>query len=420
MTNNDDRAAVDLMRPLRDVDPTDGPPPRYDVSSAMRQADTIRHRRMAVGAFVAVAAVALAVGVPLGLRSHPHGGPTATAASPSASVRPSSSPTPKGQRPTLTSAADLPLANCTVDTLPVPAGVGAYTAWVGGYVDPTGRYLAGSLIKPFTLPLSDYKPGKAVLVDLQTGHVTLIPIADGGASGVNASGTVIGTTGPNYIGWVYRNGHVSPLPKFKGSPIAPSAINANGDIVGHATVGNTDTSVIVRANQPGIVKELLPKGIYVDTITDNGTIAGRYHDKPWIGDGKGDGRTLPTDATDPRGEVYKITGDYAVGWGLNDHGQGLFPMVWNLANGVLTPYPMVPLWQVATDGTVVGDVSDGDNRVGLIGHNGVLQRLPTGAASDLQVVVDDMTADGHTVVGKRRTSATVSGPISEVGLIWHC
>src|SRR5262245_15909566 len=181
MTNHDDRAAVDLMRPLRDANPNDGPPPRYNVSSAMRHGDAIRHRRMAVGVFVAVAVVALAVGIPLGLRPSHHVGPP-VASSPSPSVRPSPSPTPKGLRPTLKSAAELPLANCTVDTLPVPAGVGPYSTWAGSSVDPTGRYLAGSLIKPFTLPLSNYLPGKAVLVDLQTGHVTLIPVADGGAA----------------------------------------------------------------------------------------------------------------------------------------------------------------------------------------------------------------------------------------------
>jgi hypothetical protein len=58
--------------------------------------------------------------------------------------------------------------------------------------------------------------------------------------------------------------------------------------------------------------------------------------------------------------------------------------------------------------------------VGLIGRNGVLKRLPTGAAADLSVTVDDITADGHTIFGVRHTTVSTSGPITEVGVVWHC
>jgi hypothetical protein len=58
----------------------------------------------------------------------------------------------------------------------------------------------------------------------------------------------------------------------------------------------------------------------------------------------------------------------------------------------------------------------------LIGRNGQLQRLPTGAGDNLRVYVnpDGITDDGHTIVGTSRTPVNDDGPISRVGLWWHC
>jgi hypothetical protein len=118
--------------------------------------------------------------------------------------------------------------------------------------------------------------------------------------------------------------------------------------------------------------------------------------------------------------VYSISGDYAAGWALNNFADGLFPMVWNLTTGARTPYPRSDLYEVANDGTVVGGSNSGNTDVALIGHNGVLQRLPTGAADNLSVDVDNITADGHTMFGVRYTTADTSGPITKVGVLWRC
>src|SRR5262245_66119433 len=95
MNPTDDRDG-DLLRPLRGIDGTEGPPPRYELGLAMRQGDSIRLRRMSFGAFVAVAVVALAIGIPLGLRNGPHVGP---APSKSSSSPAPSSPTPSSPAP---------------------------------------------------------------------------------------------------------------------------------------------------------------------------------------------------------------------------------------------------------------------------------------------------------------------------------
>jgi hypothetical protein len=417
MNTTDDRDG-DLFRPLRGIDGSDGPPPRYDLDLAMRQGDSIRVRRMSLGAFVAVAVVALAIGIPLGLRNGSHNKPAPTTSSPAPSPS-ASTPQPE------INPAELPVANCTTTTLTAPASAGAFTTMVAGSFDPAGRYLAVSLVKPFTLPPPNFVPAKALLIDLQTGAMTLLPVAEGGPTAVNASGVVLGSSGPNDAGWIYRNGKVTQLPKYRGQVVEPWGMNSRGDIVGRVTIGKTETSVILPAGHPGTVRPLKPAGFEVDTITDTGTVAGAFQNKPYVGDGNGSGHTLPTGATDPRGEVYQIRGDYAVGWGLADTDQGLFPMVWNLRTGVRTPYPRVPMDAIASDGTSVGVDNTGTGNgdaasFGIIARNGTLKRLPSGISGNLPLQISDITADGHTIYGFQHTDATTTGPVHEVGILWRC
>jgi|GEM_PF-2698071 len=426
MNTSHDRGDSDLLRPLRDIDASDGPPPRYDVALAMRHGDGIRHRRMSIGAVAAIVMVAAAIGIPLGLPSPQQAGP---APSPSATV-PTSSPSPSpAPVPDITSAAELPVANCTVTTLTAPAAAGAFSTWGSASVDPTGHYLVAALVKPFTLPTSEYLPGKPLLVDLRTGRKTLIPVDEGGVAGVNASGVVIGTSGigtsgPKTIAWEFRNGKVTLLPKFHGVAPEPYGINARGDIIGQVGSGNNATSVIWPADRPGTVRALLPTGMLAYTITDSGMVGGSFDDKPYVGDGNGNGHALPTGASDPRGQVYQIRGDFGVGWGLSNVTVGIVPMVWNLATNARTQYAKVGLWAIASDGTVLGDTTpDGDvagARIGLIGRGGVLKRLPTGVAGSPPVYVYDITADGTTIVGVRHTSPAAGSPVSQVGAVWHC
>ncbi len=418
MNTNDDRG--DLLRPLRDIDGADGPPPRYDIALAMRHGDAIRRRRMSIGAFAAIVVVGAAIGIPLGLPTPQNAEPTPA---PSVSV-PTSSPSPL---PRSTEPADLPVANCTVTSVTAPASAGAFTSLGNAVIDPTGHYLVASLMKPFTLPLPDYVPTKAMLVDLRTGQKTLIPVADAGASAVNASGVVIGDSGPSGTGWVYRNGKVSLLPKFHGVAAAPNAINARGDIIGSVISGQTDTSVIWPAANPGTVRALLPANFLASTISDTGLIGGAIgtldRGRPYVGDGKGNGHTLSTGDADTQGDVFQIRGHYAVGEGPIFAGR--YPLVWNLTTGALTTYPNVRLNSIANDGTTVGAVSGSSSvytSIGLVGRGGQLQRLPTGPGDNLRVYVnpDGITDDGHTIVGTSRTPVNNDGPFSRVALLWHC
>jgi hypothetical protein len=420
MTPNDDLAAVELLRPLRDTLTDDGPPAHFDVATAIRRGETIRHRRISIGVLVAVAVLGVAIGVPLGLASD-HALPA-----PVTSVRPTPTSSPTVD-PTLPIASSLPIANCPPTTLNAPSDAGAFTTWANGQLDPTGRYLAVTLVKPFLVSQTDYRPGKPLLVDLQAHRMTLLPVAEGYAAGVTSSGEVIGDSGNGATGWVYHNGRVSPLPKFDGSPVVPTAINERGDIVGQAEVGGIGVFVIVTAAQPGIAKQLLPNGVFALTLSDTGAIGGSLNNAPYIGDGLGNGQTLSTGASDNQGVVYQIRGDYALGDGLAIRDQGLYPKVWNLATGELTLYPNVNLAAIANDGTVAGDIDTGNGlgdatRFALIGHDGALQRLPTGVTGDRQIHTYDISADGHTVYAARHVAPGPDGaaPISTVGVIWHC
>ena len=418
MNTSDERG--ELLRPLREIDGADGPPPRYDVALAMRQGDAIRRRRRSIGALAAIVVVGAAIGIPLGLPSPQHAEPT-PAPSPSRSASPS--PLPRSTEP-----ADLPVANCTLRTLTTPAAAGAFSSWINPAIDPTGRYVVTTLIKTFTLPFPDTViPSKALLVDLRTGATTLFPGSDTGATAVNASGVVVGSSGSDSAGWVYRDGKVSLLPRFHGAAATPLDINARGDILGMVVNTHTETSVIWPAANPGTVRALKPANFLANTITDAGLIGGAIgpfdEGKPYVGDGNGNGHTLSTGLADTQGNVSQIRGHYAIGEGPIFAGR--FPTLWNLTTGTLMTYPNMSLNSVATDGTIVGtatDNSDGYTSIPLIDRDGQIERLPTGHGDSPQVNVIPVgiTDDGHTILGTDRTPANTEGPYSKVALLWHC
>src|SRR5262249_51689259 len=129
---------------------------------------------------------------------------------------------------------------------------------------------------------------------------------------------------------------------------------------------------------------------------------------------------------DDQGAVYQIRGQYALGDGGNNV-QGRFPRVWNLATGELTRYPNGAIAAVADNGTGAGDKDSGDgaggaDTVGLIGHDGALQRLPNDVNGNYQIHVYDISADGHTVYAARHVApgAVGTAPVSTVAVLWHC
>jgi hypothetical protein len=286
-----------------------------------------------------------------------------------------------------------------------------------------------SLRKPFTLPLPAVVPSKAMLMDLRTGQMTILPVADAQAFGVNASGVVIGNVESSGAGWVYRNGKVSMLPQYHGQPTTPIGIDARGDILGE-TIGKTQISVIWPADHPGTPRLLQPANLIATSMSDTGLVGGAIgpFDKgaPYVGDGKGNGHTLSTGSTDPQGEVFAISRGYAVGDGPIFAGR--FPELWNLTTGQVTTFSNVSngsLNAVSDDGAAVGSVGGDTAGVisfGLIAHGNQLQRLPTGAGANVEVhqVANDISADGHAIVGTRRTPTDTEGPYSQVGLLWHC
>ena len=285
-----------------------------------------------------------------------------------------------------------------------------------------------TLRKPFTLPLPDVVPSKAMVMDLHTGQMTIIPVTNGQAYGVNASGVVIGNIESTGAGWVYRNGKVSMLPQFHGQPTVPLAIDARGDIVGEVTIGTNLIWVIWRADHPGTVRQLLPKNLIANTISDTGLIGGSIgpldRGRPYVGDGNGTGHTLPTGTSDPQGDLFRISGDYAVGSGPIFGGR--YPLVWNLVTGQVTTYSNIDgsLNAVSDDGTAIGEAGYGQTGIlfPVIASGGRLNRLPTGIGNSPEVYMtaSDLTADGHTIVGTNRTNATTDGPYTQVGLLWHC
>jgi len=330
--------------------------------------------------------------------------------------------------PGSTSPINAPIADCTLTTLTAPAAAGAYTSWVAANIDPTGRYLVTTLRKPFTLPLPDVVPSKAMLMDRNTGQMTIIPVPDGQAWGVNSSGVVVGSIGSTGAGWVYRSGKVSMLPKYHGLTAMPFAINTRGDILGELT-GKNLVFVIWSADHPGAVRALVPANLIANTISDTGLIGGSIGplDKgpPYVGDGNGAGHTLPTGDSDAQGDVFQISGDYAVGDGPIFGGR--FPLVWDVVTGALTVYSNLSngsLNAVSNDGTAVGEAGYGQTEIlfPVIASGGRLHRLPTGAGNRpaVYMTASDITADGHTIVGTKRTNANTDGPYTQVGLLWHC
>jgi hypothetical protein len=336
--------------------------------------------------------------------------------------------TSSSRAPTSTSAINAPIADCTLTTLTPPAAAGAYTSWVSPNIDPTGRYLVTTLRKPFTLPLPDVVPSKAMLMDLHTGQITIIPVTDGQAYDVNASGVVTGNIESTGAGWVYRNGKVSMLPQYHGQPTSPLAIDARGDIVGEV-IGKQQISVIWPADHPGTVRALLPTSLIANTISDTGLVGGSLapfdEGAPYVGDGNGIGHTLPTGTRDRQGDVFQISGDYAVGSGPIFDGR--FPVVWNLTTGQLTTYSNLSdgsLDAVSNGGTAIGEAGYGQTGIlfPVIASGGRLHRLPTGTGNSPEVYMNatDITADGRTLVGTNRTNANTDGPYTQVGLLWHC
>src|SRR5262245_6307983 len=204
--NASEGGGADLLAPLREMDYENSPPPGYDVARAMRRAGTIRRRRVRAGVFAAAVAVAVAVPVMLYGQGGGH---------------------------SVTTAGGLSVAACTGRAIAAPVEAGAYTTVVGAAIDPSGRYLALTVARP---DVPDRKATHAILVDRRTDTTTVLPLDHASAVAVNSNGVVTGWNGKDQTSpFVYDGHNVVNLPSFGGEAATPTAIGANGDVVGYST-----------------------------------------------------------------------------------------------------------------------------------------------------------------------------------------
>ncbi|HKD96051.1 MAG TPA: hypothetical protein VKB69_00490 [Micromonosporaceae bacterium] len=398
MTMPDDRDGVLLLNELRHRDLATAPPPCYDIGAAMRRGDTIVRRHRLLGALAAILTVAAATAVPIALTTKARTGVPA--------IGPATG------------------APCSVTTITPP--IATYNYWVDLRIDPTGRYMVGSLTDGPTGVAStqDKLHGASLLYDNDTGAFTRIPGADTVAAAVNASGDVIGA-GAQFgtHAWVYRNGRKTDLPLpsgMAGGRADPMAINSHGDIVGNVMAGASDPSVYaVRwpADRPGTVEVLGSDSSYAYTITDDGTVYGMEYGADggqpyaWTAPHTGHVVAVP-DPHRRNGSIYAVGGRYAIGriTGSFNGLDGGVNAMWNLSTGTLTAYP-AGYYLVATtiDGVAVGN--DDTTKTAFLVRDGVVRSLPRDAPLDFETA-EGMTLDGRKIVG--------IGEGSNVGIVWRC
>lgn len=333
------------------------------------------------------------------------------------------------------------IARCTVAMLARPDVGDDFTTWDSVVIDPSGRYLAGTLSIP--------GPHRRIsfLQDLRTGHTSVIR-SDGLVMAVNASGVVIAAARP--AAWTYRGGHVIPLPAYLGRNMFPQGINARGDIVGSADPdgeGDGFAAVIWPADHPATVTALLPHATHNSTayaVTDAGMIVGDSDDRPFGWTGLDVGHQLSTGGTDQLGEIIAASDRYAVGYVYvyHDGDMARRAVSWDLTTGQPTAYPGVrELWGISATDIAIGDIPQPDqpdaDPIGVLIDHGTIERLPrldvtvgipgvtrlpspdpSAVATDPHAAIPTaITADGAIVVGM---SVANIGGYSIAGVIWHC
>jgi uncharacterized membrane protein len=262
---------------------------------------------------------------------------------------------------------------CTWQTsvLPMPA-----TAASGGLASAAGQDVYAGVVRYESPDGMKYDYHAAQWTGSAVTDLGLLPEADEEmvVSGVNSSGTVVGTSGKivgfwddypitHYFAWRSRNGHLEQLPVPAGAyNVYATAITENGDVWGYGRpTPDTKNSVVYLwpANQPGTVT--MPAGFPINSkivdVDPDGTVAFNAYavpedsgtTRPYLWK-NGVATALPLTPGATRGAVSAISNGRAVG-------QVYEPVVYNL--GVL--------WQNGTVAKLPNSRNAGDiNAGGLI------------------------------------------------------
>ncbi len=404
-----DVQAAQLLEPLQDDD-RPAPPPAYDMAVAIRSGSRIRTMHVLAASVAALVVVAIAATAAM-LGGQSHDGRVPAAATETMIPNPTS---------TITTS-DLPMAPCTLTTLPLPATMGKFTALGQATTDPTGKYVLESFFDENTTG-----PVQVRIVLWHDGIAQVLPVPTGGAGGiaVNSSGTVIGGEGfsPGHVPfqppWMYADGQLTYLDDTGLVEATPDAINSVGDIAGTATDATGSlTAVIWPGGQPNhFIAVPGSRNGFIFAITDDRTLVGHLPAGPTVWRPTGSTwthQTLRSGTPDPDAEILAIQGDHMVGV-ANYYGY-TFAVAWTA--GATTPSYVGPatvateLSGVAVDGDAVGYFSDNvDNQMsGIRLHDGKIERLPD-PADRMNTDAVAISTDGHTIVGTNSTHA----------LEWHC
>jgi hypothetical protein len=205
----DETSGRALLQPLI-REPT--APSAVDLGRAIRDGERrIRVARLAGGVATAtLVVVAAAVGTAAVGSTDDRGAADAASAPPTAQRdAPPAPPPPRA---------------CSVEFLPVPAGLSPTGSVTGG--DPTGRYLVGmSSANP-----DPGQPRTVLIWDNRQPRAVDIPGRNAALLDINAAGTAVGISGGDRpTAWVYQNGQVARL---TGTDAEARAINGKGIIVG--------------------------------------------------------------------------------------------------------------------------------------------------------------------------------------------
>jgi hypothetical protein len=351
----------------------------------------VRRGRIRMLAVAGVAAVLAIGGVVFAAPRLPDGGPPAVI--PTRPVTPSPS----------TSRSVAPLS-CRVAAIPAPPGLGQ-GQWMVYSIDPTGRHMVGGYQSaPSVTGLLVWKdgvPSRPVEAKEFSPHA------------VNRDGTAAGfirKAGGRRSAALYRNGAVVQLPVPAGTTeSAALAVNARGDAVGYAVIGDNERNVgLVWPVGGGVVELSADAGRTAQAagVTDDGVVVGVTKSTDgnaqaayrWGLDG-GQGTPL---AKGTAGSVAAVGGDWAVGEApltapRDPDDLGPWHARWNVRTGTVEPLGLFTPFAVSASGTVLGRPTERSS--GLhVWHDGGVTALPALSAARRSPLHAGMTGDGATIV----------------------
>jgi uncharacterized membrane protein len=290
---------------------------------------------------------------------------------------------------------------CAATVLPVPSGVGVGVTAVG--IDPSGRYVVGLT--------GDRDAPRAIVWKDTAAAVLPEPFTP---QAVNASGLVVGFTGPNRHGAetqqrpvAYDGGKLLQLPLPAGATGAAAyAVNAHGDVLGTA-IGADNAWLAVRwrtTGGPAVVATVA--GATGLGLTDDGTAVGfgmgpEGQALRWGADGKTTPLPLPDGAESATATA--AAGDWAAGdatppvTGDKDADLAQYAVRWNLRTGHVDKIDGISGRRVSAAGEVAGYTGTGALGVWRDGTVYTMP-LPPGAIAAGGTIAG-ITADGHAVVG---------------------